>query len=187
MLTRKATFLLFSSTLALLVAVGGWQLHSRTPSHKPGTRVLAISVKPDANAKTAAGSGGGNGVGNGGANGGPSGTFSLSGTLSGVIPGQPAVNFPITITNPNPWPIQVLSVTPTVSSSASATCSTQWLTVTGYTYRSGSTAITVAAKSTGSMNLTAKFADSTSDDQTSCMDAPYTVSLAGNAQMVARP
>src|SRR4051812_17239615 len=49
-----------------------------------------------------------NGNGNGGNGGGPKGEFFIAGTVAGLRPGVSGT-LTLTITNPNPWPIQVLT------------------------------------------------------------------------------
>jgi hypothetical protein len=123
--------------------------------------------------------------------GGQSGTFAIAGAVSGVVPQDPArpplKQLPLTITNPNPWPIQVLEVATTVSTPGNPTCLPSWLTVGNYVYASGA-GFTVAANSSvtapSTLTLPVTLTDLFTVDQSPCQHKPFTVTFTGIATPV---
>lgn len=108
------------------------------------------------------------------------GTFSISGRVSGLLPGVPT-SLPLTITNPNPWPIRVVSVAVLVGTPPSGACPSSTLSV-------GSFAGSVRAPGRGSAVVTVpvRLADSVTQDQTGCPGTAFPLEFTGLAERAGR-
>jgi hypothetical protein len=112
--------------------------------------------------------------------GGPKGEFYISGSVTGLTPGNATV-LPLTITNPNPWPIQVLTIDTGVGTPTGSPCPGSSLAVGQYTFTNG-TKITAAAKSTVQMTVPVTLTDSPTENQTGCLGATFPLTFTGTAE-----
>lgn len=115
---------------------------------------------------------------------GPNGVFYISGQVSGLIPGAPST-LPLTIENPNPWPIQVLTLDTGVNAPASSPCPASTLTVGNYTYSSGAK-ISAPARGTVVVNVPVELADSVTQDQSGCPGSSFPLTFTGTAVKTTR-
>lgn len=111
----------------------------------------------------------------------PAGRFSISGSVDGLLPGRPAT-LPLTVTNPNPWPIQVLTLDAGVTAPPGSTCPVGTLAVGAYDHGDGDPAVTVPARGSVVVDVRVVFADSLTDDQTGCRGATLPLVLSGTAE-----
>lgn len=115
---------------------------------------------------------------------GPSGVFYISGTVAGLVPGQPGT-LPLTITNPNPWPIQVLTLDTGVNAPAGSPCPPSTLTVGDYTYTDGAR-FAAPAKGTVQVSVPIELTDSATQDQTGCAGSSFPLTFTGTAVKTTR-
>jgi hypothetical protein len=137
-----------------------------------GTGTVAASPSP-----------GGNGQGNKPPGTGPSGVFSISGQVSGLVPGAPKT-LALTVNNPNPWPIQVLTLQTGVGTANHSPCPASTLVVGDYTYHDGDPIVRVAAKGTAQVSVPITLADSLTVDQSGCPSATFPLTFTGTATQV---
>ncbi|HWL38495.1 MAG TPA: hypothetical protein VNQ77_20070 [Frankiaceae bacterium] len=115
---------------------------------------------------------------------GPNGVFYISGQVSGLIPGAPST-LPLTIENPNPWPIQVLTLDTGVSAPAGSPCPASTLNVGEYTYTNGAK-ISAPARGTVVVNVPVELADSVTQDQSGCPGSSFPLTFTGTAVKTTR-
>lgn len=115
---------------------------------------------------------------------GPNGVFYISGQVTGLMPGAPST-LPLTIENPNPWPIQVLTLDTGVSAPAGSPCPASTLTVGTYTYTNGAK-ISAPARGTVVVDVPVELADSTTQDQTGCRGSSFPLTFTGTAVKTTR-
>lgn len=115
---------------------------------------------------------------------GPNGVFYISGQVAGLIPGAPST-LPLTIENPNPWPIQVLTLDTGVSAPNGSPCPASTLTVGTYTYSSGAK-ISAPARGTVVVNVPVELADSVTQDQSGCPGSSFPLTFTGTAVKTSR-
>lgn len=118
-------------------------------------------------------------------NAGPSGVFSISGSVDQLVPGHPAT-LPLTITNPNPWPIQVLTIDASVGAPDGSPCPASTLSVGTYTYQAGAPKVSAPARGTTTMSIQVQLADSLTVDQSGCPGSTFPLTFTGTATMAAR-
>ena len=107
------------------------------------------------------------------------GRFSISGHVADLVPGVPAT-LPLTITNPNPWPIRVLSVDVSVGTPSSGACPASTLRVAPF-----SGAALASPRGTVSIEVPVELVDSRTHDQSGCPRATFPLSFTGTAERVA--
>ena len=115
----------------------------------------------------------------------PSGTFYVSGSLNNLVDGVTNAAIPMTITNPNPFSIQVLGVQATIAA-VPAGCvppagKTSWLSVANFS-SPPSSPITLgpSSRTSTALSLPAQFIDSKTDNQSNCIGKSYTMGYTGN-------
>jgi hypothetical protein len=106
-------------------------------------------------------------------------TFAIAGSVTQLVPGT-SRPLTLTISNPNGYDIDVMSITTTVSSPG-ADCPASSLVVPPYTYTSGPT-VTAPGKGSTTMTLTAQFVDSLTDNQSGCNDKAFPLTFTGTAE-----
>jgi len=106
----------------------------------------------------------------------PAGYFSISGHVAGLVPGA-ATTLPLRITNPNPWPIRVLSVDVSVGTPSSGSCPASTLRVAPFR---GATL--TPAGGTVSIEVPVELVDSAVLDQSGCPRATFPLSFSGTAE-----
>lgn len=107
------------------------------------------------------------------------GVFGISGSVTELVPGttRPLV---VTITNPNGYAIDVLSVTTTVGSPGGG-CPAGSLVVPPYAYSSGP-AVSAPGKGSTTLTLSAQYVDSLTADQSGCRGATFPLTFTGTAE-----
>ena len=125
------------------------------------------------------------GGGQGGGQGGPSGVFSISGDAGSLVLGQPAT-LPLTITNPNPWPIQILTIDAAAGTPNGSPCPAAAFSVGSYRFRTGDAAVSAPARGTVRLDLTVELRDSLTQDQTGCRGATFPLTYTGTAVKTTR-
>ena len=110
---------------------------------------------------------------------GPTGVFHIAGDVAGLVPGEPGT-LPLTITNPNPWPIQVLTVDTAVGDPSGSPCPAGTLTVGTYTYANGAK-ISAPARGTVTMSVPVLLQDSMAQDQSGCPASAFPLTYTGTA------
>lgn len=106
--------------------------------------------------------------------------FSLAGAVSGLVPGV-AKPMTVTVTNPNSWTMQVMSVTATVGSTGEANCPASALQVTPYTYTGGQ-GVVAPGKGSTTVTLSVVLADSLTVDTSGCPEATFPLTFAGTGE-----
>lgn len=139
-----------------------------------GTGTVAASPSPG---------GSGQGQGNKPPGTGPSGVFSISGQVGGLVPGAPKT-LALTVDNPNPWPIQVLTLQTGVGTANHSPCPASTLVVGDYAYHNGDPVIRVAARGTTQVSVPVTLADSLTVDQSGCPSATFPLTFTGTATQV---
>ena len=109
----------------------------------------------------------------------PAGVFTISGSVAGLVPGA-AKTMALTIANPNPWPIKVLTVRTGVAVPASVSCPADTLAVGDYAFESGDAALTAPAGGTVRVDVPVELRDSLTADQTACAGAPLTITYSAS-------
>ena len=115
---------------------------------------------------------------------GPTGTFSIEGQVAGLLPGRPAT-LALTVTNPNPWPIQVLTLDTGVTAPPGTTCPAESLRVGRYTF-TGGTRYAAPARGTVVVPVSVELADSPTADQSGCRGEAFPLTFTGTAEKVTR-
>jgi hypothetical protein len=115
---------------------------------------------------------------------GPNGVFYISGEVQGLLPGAANV-LPLTITNPNPWPIQVLTLDTGVSTPDGSPCPASALTVGTYTYTNGAQ-ISAPARGTVQVDVPVELADSLTEDMSGCPASTFPLTFTGTAVKTTR-
>lgn len=115
---------------------------------------------------------------------GPNGVFYISGQVSGLVPGAPST-LPLRIENPNPWPIQVLTLDTGVGAPAGSPCPASTLTVGKYTYTNGAR-ISAPARGTVVVDVPVELADSVTQDQSGCPGSSFPLTFTGTAVKTTR-
>lgn len=111
------------------------------------------------------------------------GVFFISGSVDGLVPGN-AKTMPLTVTNPNPWPIQVLTLDTGVAVPASVACAAGTVEVGDYTYDDGDAVLTAPANGTVRVDVPVRMVDSMTVDQTACKGTTFALTFDGTAQQV---
>lgn len=111
------------------------------------------------------------------------GVFFISGSVDGLVPGT-AKTMPLTVTNPNPYPIQILTVDAGVAVPAAATCPPGSLSVGGYRYAAGDAVLTAPAGGAVLIDLPVELRDSLTEDDSGCRAATFALTFDGTAQEV---
>lgn len=114
----------------------------------------------------------------------PAGVFFIAGSVDGLVPGA-ARTLPLTVTNPNPYPIQVLTVDTGVAVPASASCPAGTIEVGDYAYADGDAALTAPANGTVRVEVPVRMVDSLTADQSGCRGVPFALTFQGTAEQVA--
>jgi hypothetical protein len=114
---------------------------------------------------------------------GPKGEFFIAGTVAGLVPGSSG-SVALTITNPNPWPIQVLTLNTGVGTPNGSPCRPTDLVVSDYTYSAGSPVVKAQARSTVQMSLPVTLVDSLTADQSGCRASTFPLTFTGTAEKV---
>lgn len=105
------------------------------------------------------------------------GVFTISGRVAGLLPGQ-AGTLRLRVTNPNAYPIQVLTLDTRVTEPAG--CPAGSLTVGRYAYTDGP-AFSAPANGTVDVEVPALLADSPTQDQSRCAGVPFPLAFTGTA------
>jgi hypothetical protein len=123
----------------------------------------------------------------GGLPGGPdvpvAGVFYIAGRVDGLVPGR-AKTMPLTVTNPNPWPIHVLTVNTSVARPSASSCPAGSLEVGDYAFSDGDASITAPANGTARVDVPVEMVDSLTMDQTGCKGTTFALTFAGTAEQV---
>jgi hypothetical protein len=108
------------------------------------------------------------------------GVFAISGSVAGLVPGvaKPMV---VTVTNPNGYSIQVMSISATAGSTGDAQCPAAALSVAPYEYSSGP-GVVAPSKSTTTLTLSVLLADSLTVDTSGCPGTTFPLSFTGTAE-----
>lgn len=109
--------------------------------------------------------------------------FFISGNVDGLVPGA-AKSMPLTVTNPNPFPIQVLTVSTGVAVPTSLACPAGSLDVGDYAYDDGDAVLTAPANGTVRVDVPVELVDSLTVDQTGCRGTTFALTFEGTAQRV---
>lgn len=104
------------------------------------------------------------------------GVFYISGQVGGLVPGK-ASSLPITVTNPNPYPIHVLTVDTGVVTPP--TCPAGSLRVGRF---SADTTVTAPARGTVEVSVPVELTDSTTQDQSGCAGVAFPLTFTGTAR-----
>ena len=112
----------------------------------------------------------------------PTGTFSVTGSLNKLVDGVTNASIPMTITNPNPFSIEVDSVQATISG-VPAGCQASWLTVTNFSSPPSSPIHLGPSSTSTALSLPARFIDSKTVDQSKCIGKAFTLSYTGSGQV----
>lgn len=110
------------------------------------------------------------------------GVFYISGHAPGLVPGRP-VRLNLTVTNPNAWPIQVLTIDTRVVDPVATTCPPGMITVSRYEDTTGEK-LTAPALGTVVVPVTIEFADSATQDQSGCAGLTFPLTMTGTAARV---
>lgn len=113
----------------------------------------------------------------------PVGVFFIAGSVDGLVPGA-ARTLPLTVTNPNPYPIQVLTVDTGVAVPAAASCPAGTIEVGDYSFSDGDTRLTAPANGTVRVEVPVRMVDSLTTDQTGCRGVPFALTFEGTAEQV---
>jgi hypothetical protein len=151
---------------------GGHAANPAAGDQPSGTGTVAASPSP-----------GGNGPGNKPPSTGPSGVFSISGEVSGLAPGQSST-LSLTVNNPNPWPIQVLTLQTGVGTADRSPCPASTVAVADYHYNNGDPVVRVAAHGTTQVPVPIELTDSLIADQSGCPTAKFPLTFTGTAVQV---
>jgi hypothetical protein len=116
-------------------------------------------------------------------NGPKDGVFTIAGQVSGLRPGVPST-LPLTLSNPNNWPIQILTVLTGVGTPNQSPCPASTLTVSDYQYANGDPVVQVAARSSIQLSVSIVLADSATQNQTGCPSATFPLTFTGTATKV---
>jgi hypothetical protein len=112
------------------------------------------------------------------------GVFFLAGNVKGLVPGARRT-LPITVTNPNPYPIHVLTVDTGVAVPAGTTCPAGTLTVGDYRWDSGDAVLTAPAGGAVRVDVPVELRDSLTEDQTACRTTTFALTFDATAQEAA--
>ena len=107
------------------------------------------------------------------------GVFHIAGRATGLVPGRPAT-LALRVTNPNPWPIHVLTLDTDVTQPPGADCPVGTLRVGGYDYTSGEV-YAAPARGTVEVPVRIELADSTGRDQSGCAGVTFPLTMTGTA------
>jgi hypothetical protein len=107
------------------------------------------------------------------------GVFYISGEVGGLVPGK-AASMPVTVTNPNPYPIEVLTLDTGVTTPPGASCPAGSLEVGRYT--ATGTPVTAPARGTVSVTVPVRLTDSTTQDQSGCAGTAFPLTFTGTAR-----
>ena len=102
---------------------------------------------------------------------GRAGVFSISGRVDGLVPGRPAT-LPLTVTNPNPWPIEIRTLDIGVEPAGNG-CPASLLEVGRYAFTGGQS-FAAPARGTVVVPVPVRLADSPAHDQSACATFPLT-------------
>lgn len=116
---------------------------------------------------------------------GPSGVFSISGTVGGLVPGA-ASTLHLTVSNPNPWPIQVLTLNTGVGAPNGSPCPASTLQVGDYTWHDGDAVVKAQAKSTVVVDVPVQLVDSLTQNQSGCPASTFPLTYTGTAVKTSR-
>lgn len=110
----------------------------------------------------------------------PSGVFHIAGRVTGLRPGA-AATLPITVANPNPYPIEVLTLDTGVVTPADAACPAGSLRIGRYVAGEGP-AVTAPARGTVRVEVPVELTDSATQDQSGCAGATFPLTFTGTAR-----
>lgn len=171
--------LLFSVGVATAVAVAAGGPSDNRPAQpaaqEPNGTGTVVGARPTAQPTP----GGGRPTAQPTPGGGPSGVFSISGDVAGLVPGA-TKTLALTVTNPNPWPIQVLTLDTSVSAPDGSACATT-ISVGRYTYSSGDALVTAPARGSVRVDVPVAYVDSLDVDQTGCAGTTFPLAFTGTA------
>lgn len=108
----------------------------------------------------------------------PAGVFTISGRVAGLLPGRVS-SLPLRVTNPNDFPIQVLTLDTAVAEPAG--CPTGSLSVARYEHADGTAAVTAPPNGSVEVPVTVRYADSPTADQSGCAGRSFALSFTGTA------
>lgn len=112
------------------------------------------------------------------------GVFLISGGVDGLVPGT-AKTMPLTVTNPNSYAIQVLTVDTGVAVPTATSCPSGSLAVGDYTFDDGDAVLTAPPGGTVRVDVPVELRDSLTQDQTGCRAATFALTFEGTAREVA--
>ena len=111
------------------------------------------------------------------------GVFFISGSVDGLVPGAQRT-LALTVTNPNAFPIRVLTVDTGVAVPASASCPAGSVEVGDYELADGGTELTAPANGTVRVDVSVSMVDSLTENQTGCRGVPFALTFEGTAEQV---
>ncbi|HEU0131552.1 MAG TPA: hypothetical protein VFQ85_11250 [Mycobacteriales bacterium] len=160
---------------------------SPTATSTPGPAASATSGNGPTGGDGSTGSGTpgtgstGSGTGTVGPDDGPkTGVFFISGGVTGLTPGTTRT-MSLSVRNPNPWPIQVLSLDTAVGAADRSPCPASSLEVGRYAFAAGLPHVLAPANATITVQLPAELADSLTTDQSGCAGATFPLTFSGRA------
>jgi len=110
----------------------------------------------------------------------PAGSFTISGRVDGLLPGRPAT-LPLTVTNPNPWPIQVLTLDVGVNAPPGSPCPPGTVAAGRYAFGDGAPVVAAPARGSVVVAVPVELADSATQDQDGCRGTTLPLTLTGTA------
>jgi hypothetical protein len=108
------------------------------------------------------------------------GVFGISGSVAGLVPGV-AKPMTVTVSNPNGYSIQVMSISATVDPTGDTQCPAGALSVAPYAYSSGP-GVVAPGKDSTTLTLSVLLADSLTADTSGCPRTPFVLSFTGTAE-----
>jgi hypothetical protein len=108
------------------------------------------------------------------------GVFTIAGTVAQLVPGVPKPMV-VTVTNPNSWDIQVLTISATAGSTGKANCPASALSVAPYSYSSGP-GVLAPGKGSTTLTLSVLLADSAVTNTTDCPGTSFPLTFDGTAE-----
>lgn len=110
------------------------------------------------------------------------GVFHIAGDAPGLVPGRKAT-LVLRVTNPNPWPIRVLTIDTRVVERSMPGCPTGLLTVAAYRYATGEP-FSAPAFGRVEVPVAIELADSRTQDQSGCAGVTFPLTMTGTAARV---
>jgi hypothetical protein len=113
--------------------------------------------------------------------------FTMRGRVSGLMPGK-RVSLNVRVSNPNPWPIRVLTLTVSTTDASTRCRAHRNIRVGGYdSRRRHATGHVVAGYGTAVVSLPISLVNSPHRNQDACKGAVFRLHYAGTATRVGRP